>query len=165
MNIIPQTQRPLSIVTQPLKKVPNELIYNYKNKNIYTMYDLKTQKVVGTMFSKPLELNTSNFYQDTKIPYNSYHICELEIFEKLKGFGKKFINFAKRQSFRENCEGRVTLVAYNENKAPHIFYRKQGFTTNDEKVNSTLDEAIKNYESIKYLNSVEMYLPTNKIKK
>lgn len=67
--------------------------------------------------------------------------------ERHKGLGSSMIEFAKNYSKKKGCNGYLVLRAdssIDKHQVPHIFYRKQGFTTLDKKTDNKLDMFIKN---------------------
>ena len=80
------------------------------------------------------------------------------------GDGTSLINFAKNFSKKNGCNGYLVLDAdpsFTPNRVPHIFYRKQGFTTLNEKIDKKMDEFIKENKTATYMDflSMLMYYP------
>lgn len=64
-----------------------------------------------------------------------------------QGLGTAMINFAKNYSKQNGCNGYLILRAdasLSPDRVPQIFYRKQGFSTFDDKTDTKMDEFIKN---------------------
>lgn len=98
-----------------------------------------------------------------KPKYNVLYLKGLHIEkdERNKGWGKYFIDFLKNESFNKKCEGRITLVAYDSDKSPYLFCRKQGFESKIDYMNKRMDKFIKNNWKIGYWDALHMYLPIN----
>ena len=63
---------------------------------------------------------------------NILMITKIESFEKNQGIGKGMIDFAKNYSKQNGFNGEIVLFAdcsFTPKRVPHLFYRKQGFTT------------------------------------
>lgn len=63
---------------------------------------------------------------------NILMISMIESYKKNQGIGKGMINFAKHFSKQNGCNGEIVLFAdcsLTPKRVPHLFYRKQGFTT------------------------------------
>lgn len=63
---------------------------------------------------------------------NILMISMIESYKKNQGIGKGMINFAKNFSKQNGCNGEIVLFAdctCTPKRVPHLFYRKQGFTT------------------------------------
>ena len=138
----------ISSLTPRLKQFPKGLIYKVPNRSSYRLVDSKTGNLVGKMQAFPVDGYIYSYYnlnRDEKI-FRIYSL-DIEENEQNKGWGKYFIDFAKKESYRQGCEGRCNLVAYNPWKSPHIFYKKQGFITPEKGFNKTLDEYIEKKES------------------
>ena len=63
--------------------------------------------------------------------------------DKGKGYGTKLLNYAKNYSKQLGCNGYICLKAdstLSYYKAPHQFYRKNGFTTLDKVIDKKLDK-------------------------
>ena len=112
------------------------------------MVDLSIGRYIGKIKITPTELKKSKFYQNDK-PIKSLYINDLWIvpFFRKKNAGSDFIKFAKHLSKKNGCEGRIYTLAYNYDnpgKAPHKFWRKQGFASASQKENQILDFIIEN---------------------
>jgi GNAT superfamily N-acetyltransferase len=137
-----------------IQPLPRTLILASKTyeQDFYKMLTTKDPRVVGIMYAFPNEIDKRNFY----------HVGLLYIKEQRQGFGTEFIDFAKNRSKQLGCEGRVFLQAESEvmgaQKPPHIFYRKQGFTTNDKKYLKVIDEFIKENKEMENKDSKSIYM-------
>lgn len=117
--------------------LPRTLIYNPPNTEIFRMIRTKNPKQVGYMSAYPAKKNGKDYLL----------IGLLMIFDKRKRYGTEFINFAKNYSKRNNFGGRIILQAdatvADPHNAPHVFYRKQGFTSDDKKAIKNIDKHIR----------------------
>lgn len=117
--------------------LPRTLIYNPPNTEIFRMIRTKNPKQVGHM----------SLYSGKKDDKDYFFIGLLLIFNKREGYGTEFINFAKNYSKQNNCNGRLILKAdatvADPHNAPHVFYRKQGFTSDDKKAIKNIDKHIR----------------------
>lgn len=134
-------------------KIPDVLIYNPRGTNLYSMVNTKENKVIGRMIAYP----TIN---------HDLYISELTILRnKREGFGTKFLDFAKLLRDELGCEGKVVLDAsttpYDPHNPPHIFYRKNGFTSDDKKMLKKIDKYIKKGKQLDYKTTpaIRMYYP------
>ena len=87
---------------------------------------------------------------------NALYIDSLYIDKRRKGFGSKFLDYAKILSKKE-YNGTVFLNANSLflgefSTEPHILYRKNGFTTDDKKILNKIDEAIKTRRSLTFFD-------------
>lgn len=149
------------------ENVPLQYPYSEQSRFItaYTLIDLKNKQEVGYMYTQ-----TKYGYENDEIypelrKCNSLYIDMLQINENYKrqGHGSRFINLARMESKKQNCNGRVHLIAIssiNPSSPSHIFYRKNGFTTVYSEFNNLIDEfaKIKNRNGL-FLESKLMYLP------
>lgn len=145
------------LLTKPIKTMPEVLIYKQNNVYRYTMLDVKNSKIAGRMYA--------HFIQNLKTKECSLFINTLNIYQKRQGFGSKFLDFAKQVSKQFGCEGRVRLIAstteYDPLNPPHIFYRKNGFSTDNKKLLKKIDKYIKNNKQLPHLSTPPetMYYP------
>lgn len=168
------------MLIRPIRKIPDVLIYKvpqapkiigyiYRksgNPELYRMIDTRTGHYVGEMLGD-MVVHDKNIHQEfypIKTPYQSYYIAELNIEERGKGYGSKFVEFAKNLSKQSGGSGRVHLLAsrlYDREHPPHIFYRKLGFTSNDKFMNNYIDDCINLNIPIEpeIANNLNMYLP------
>lgn len=168
------------LFTKPFKKMPRELIFEHdimiyaddvleRNPRAgvlgigYRMADTRTGKYVGEMKAVPGVCNWKTFYPITD-PYATFYIHNLQTTIQRQGYGKKFIELAKSESKLYGCKGRISLVAcriFDPQNPPHIFYRKMGFTSQNEKMNKYLDHCIKHNKKMHWTmaDNLDMYLP------
>ncbi len=159
-----KTLSPL-LISKP-KPLPKGLIYNPPHTDFYHLISLKSKKIVGEMLAFPKE-NDRFLYTDKKPDDLVFQIQSLKIIpeEQHNGWGKFLMDFAKRESFKQNCEGRLALVAYNYERSPHAFYKKQGLVTKDSKTNHILDEYVENHWIPFHWDAMPMFLPEENIGK
>ena len=151
-----------TLLTPKVNRIPRGLIYRVPTEDIYNLVETKTGRFIGKMCAFVVD-NKNNIY-DVSVDAKTYRVYSLEIeeSEQNKGWGTYFMDFAKRQSYREGCEGRLYLVAYNSISVPQIFYKKQGLLAVDKSVDKKLDNCIKNHICPMWHAACEMYLPLNK---
>ena len=149
------------LFTKP-RPLPKGLIFNPSDSDLYRLIETKTGKLIGEMNAFALRDRFCQYY-DLKDNKSMMYISSFKIepLEQNKGWGKYFIDFIKKESYRHNCNGRIYLIAHNEEKPPHAFYRKQGFATVDEDINRELDECIEYGIRPSGWRAMEMYLPEN----
>ena len=122
---------------KPNKKIPEELIFSPFKKGWYNMASTKTGAWLGCMQT------SDGFFKDKK----ALSIDGLFIEKYRQGHGTKFLNFAKNLS-KKDYDGNIFLEASSMflgswSPEPHVFYRKNGFTTDDKTSLSIIDWAIK----------------------
>lgn len=142
-----------------INKLPRVLIYKKPKSSLYTMMTTDKPRIVGSMWAQPRKIDGKKFFE----------IILLVIDERRKGFGTEFIDFAKNISKQSDCEGRVFLTSdiniFESKIPPHIFYRKQGFTTNDKQYLKKIDQFIKEGKEMTYKDNKCIYMyydPTEK---
>ncbi len=132
----------------PIKQnsIPENLIYNSffysqgKKLRTSTMFDTKTGKRCALMCHIPAFVKAGDEIR------KSLYITYIVSFIKNKGYGTKMLNFAKKISAQNDCNGYFHLEANGSlmpMKIPHIFYRKYGMNTGDKKIDKKLDKFIK----------------------
>lgn len=146
--------------TKPLNKIPKGLIYKSPNSKVYYLTNTKTGECVGQMCAFAKDCTKSSFY-DVEPNGTTFHIYSFEIYEehKRKGWGTYFANFAKNESFNQGCKGRTSLVAFNPDKSPHVFWWKQGFITKEPETNRLLKHYNEKHISPSYMFAKDMFLP------
>ena len=149
-----------SILMSKPHPLPKGLIYYSKENGEYRLIDMTAKKFVGKMFAADIDTEYDDFYK-LNPGQKIFHIFTLEIDElhKNKGWGSYLVDFAKKESYKRNCEGRLSLISYNYDNPPHAFYKKQGLVTTDEKVNKELDDCIKYGVRSCTREALSMYLP------
>ena len=121
---------------QPL---PRTLIYNPEGTSIFRMYKTKNgpKRPVAIMHTDKLEKDGKDFF----------YLSFLLAVDKHQGYGTDFLNFSKEYSKKIGCEGRVLVDAastvYDLDTPPHIFYRKNGFTSHEKDRIMKIDRYIK----------------------
>lgn len=118
----------------PIKpiKITDRILYNKDGQ--YNMISLSKNKLLGYIALSPKK--------------DTLYISKLKSYypenKKLK-VGTSLINFAKKMSKKMGFDGKLNVIAYKTDywgKDPHKFYRKQGFTTNNPKMDEMLDFCI-----------------------
>ena len=141
--------------------LPKGLIYHVPDSTLYNLFETKKGSSVGYVLASVTrdvdkmygnKTDTKVFYVDTLVVYNS---------KQGKGWGKYLIDFIKNESIAQGCGGRVSLYACNWDKPPHIFYRKQGFASKVEQINSRMDFYMKKDIIPYHWGGLDMYLPIN----
>ena len=143
------------------KPLPKGIIYQFKADNHYTLADLKTGNFVGEMSLMKRPCDNLPFY-NAPAGAPTLHVYSLRTYEQGKGWGDYLIDFAKGESYRQNCEGRCSLVAHHSGIAPHTFYKKKGFITLDESYNNYLDKCNKQGRRLFYEPAKDMFIPIAK---
>ncbi len=161
---------------KPVKEIPQVLIYTTRAiatdlttgksriVNVHKMADTKTGHYVGEMVTQARKKVDCTYIYPNKITCDALEIVRLIMEERRMGYGSKFIEFAKHESQQKGCNGRVFALAsrlYDRQHPSHIFYRKQGFTSVDKKLNKIMDECIANGQNldIEHADNLLMYLP------
>lgn len=164
---------------KPLKELPRRIVYKIPEQirvqnnlncqttyvNVYNMFDTQTKEIVGSMTAAPVVYRNPDVeLYPIPIPYRSFYISKINIDEKRRGHGSAFIKIARAESKRENCQGRVHLLAsriFSPNNPPHLFYRKKKFVSESPYLNSVMDFyiSIKEPLPIEYADNIAMYLP------
>lgn len=120
-----------------LNRIQGIIFYNPPKTNYYRMFDLRKSAYIGEM---------------SVIKRNDLYIESLDIKPnyRRKGFGRKFLDFAvdlsKKMGLNGNLRVMAGLTESDLKNAPHIFYRKYGFTTDNKKVLNKIDEFIKQHK-------------------
>ena len=159
-----------------IKNLPEELIYTFRTNatnltnwksygvNVHRMFDPKNGVYLGEMITRTVKNADCTYIYPEKTTCNALEIIELKLNKCRMGYGSKFIELAKIESRKTNCNGRIFLCAsrlYDREHPSHIFYRKKGFTSVDKKLNKIMDDCIaqgKNLD-IEYADNLLMYLP------
>ena len=143
-----------------IKSLPKGLIYKVPKNDIYHLIETKTGNLVGKMYAFPVKNGIKGVY-DLSQDSNVFRVYSLKVpYEHCRqGWGSYFMQFAKTESYRRNCEGRLYLVSYNSECSPHIFYKKLGLKAVKKSMDVRLDEYIKKGYSPAWLPAEEMYLP------
>ena len=167
------------IASKPLKAIPKRLCYYTVKNNLppnpvhdfmvltYNMADTKTGELLGEMIVSPMIFDgrvNKKIYPEEKGFFKSLQIFRIMSFERGVGVGSDFIKVAKSESKRFGCDGRVNVISspvYDRKNPPHVFYKKNGFTSVSEIINNKLNECIiqKKKASFKNITGIHMYLP------
>lgn len=129
----------------------------------YRMADLRTGQYVGEMYGRvTTETMFSGYYPMTSA-YDSFKIEKLYIENKRHGYGTQFLKFAENESRALGCEGRVHLLAsrlYSPNHPPHLFYRKNNFSSQNTEKMKYFDACIRAHKQIDIdtADNLEMFL-------
>lgn len=133
---------------QPITKPPKELIYMRRIYNVmkppqkeYVLFDTQTGKLKGLMCCHKSKYRLREDYDGPTLCLDF-----IETYDREKGYGKSLINFAKNLSKQIGCNGFVCLKAVSDftpERIPHLFYRKQGFTTLNKQIDKKMDKFIK----------------------
>ena len=163
----------------PLKKIPTRIVYaardvNVKNRLIqdtsityYRMVDTKTGKYLGEMGASPMDYDpriNTKIYPGLKNIFKSFYVHFMYVYEKHQKVGSELLKIAHKESKHMGCEGRVNLLAsscYDLKNPPHLFYKKNGFTSVNQELNDYFDKCISDGVQIdkKYRRNLNMYLP------
>ena len=148
-----------SYLTKKINFLPKGLFYQ-NNINYYTLADARTGEFIGRMKASATTYDPNNLYKKKNNDL-IFHIFSFEITQEKqdKHWGTYLMNFAKGESYRQNCEGRISLVAYNKDSSPHPFYWKQGFKSKNEETNEFLKRLTEGEKTPYFLDATAMYLP------
>ena len=82
------------------KCLPKQLIYKipYEGTNVYNMASTQSGEYVGKMWGNMVQEPMASQFYPSMAPYDSFLIRVLLIKNRGKGYGTKFINFAKAES-------------------------------------------------------------------
>lgn len=126
----------------------------------FTIINTKSQKAVGSMICIP-----SKVYRKDLGEVNSLYIAYLSAIKNMgQGIGSALFNLAKIYSKQIGCDGNIHLDSSGcilPNKAPHIFYRKLGMSSNSLKIDQRIDKYIRNgkFMSKEEIPVLRMYYP------
>ena len=149
-----------ALIAPRIKPLPKGLIYRVPKSDIYHLIETRTGELVGKMVAFPITNGLKQIYdvpQESKV-FRVYSL-KIDPLRRNEKWGSYFMQFAKNESNRQECDGRLYLVAYNSEYAPHVFYKKQGLKAVDKRMDQKLNEFIKKNENPIWLPSSEMYLP------
>ncbi len=149
-----------SILTPRITSLPKGLIYKFAEDDVYRLIETKTGNLIGEMIATPEKYEYQKIYR--MLPSEKIfriHLFEIKGFYRRMKWGCYFFNFAKNESYKQGCEGRLSLNAYNPTSPPQIFYKKQGLVAVDKKVDKSLDLYLKNGYGVIDTSPCEMFLP------
>lgn len=148
-----------SYLTKKMDFLPKGLFYQ-KNSGHYTLADTHTGEFIGRMKANATTYDPNNLYKK-RVNDLIFHIFSFEITPEKQGkyWGTYLMNFAKGECYRQNCDGRMSLVAYNRDASPHLFYWKQGFKSKNKKTNEILKRLTEGDKTPYFLDATAMYLP------
>lgn len=153
--------------TLPIKELPKELIYKRRVNTVmkptqveYVFFSTTGDKNWGEVVLH--KKNSSALLKDFIGP--SLVVDFIKVNQKGKSLGKTILDFCKNYSKSIGCNGRIVLLAdpdYTPEKIPHLFYRKQGFTTHNKKLDRKMDKFIKNGQNatVEDFCTLLMYYP------
>ena len=134
---------------RPKIKTPDVLFYKLNTSNI-----INRDQTNFIAFTTTKPTNYGRFITSTmntlfRPDYNGKALTLdlIKVHDKYQGLGKKIIDFVKNYSKQNGCNGYIVTTSYcgfTPNKIPHLFYRKQGFSTLDKAYDKELDKFIKN---------------------
>ncbi len=132
--------------------------------NIYKMIDTQKGIDAGQMIARPVRNVINRSVYPDEINFDAFKIEKLKVTEPRQGYGKELIKYAKLESKKYNCQGRVFLSAttkYDHKNPSHIFYRKMGFETASSRINKAFDRCISENKKPKWYhtNDMFMYIP------
>lgn len=137
-----------TILTKPIKQIPEVLFYKKPYKSVmnppqteFLAFTTTGDKNWGTLVVHKTKMQFRDDYHGDTLA-----IDFIKTDKKRNGLGSAMIKFAKNYSKQIGCNGYIVLRATNildTKNAPHIFYRKQGFTSLNKKFDKNLDLFIK----------------------
>lgn len=148
------------------KTLPEKMFYNRyfflsekTNMLDFVLFKPNSKKVAGEIYLRKSDKNFRPDYSGSSII-----VDYIAAYRYNKGNGTSLMNFAKKYSKDNGCNGYLVLSAdpaFMPNKVPHTFYRKQGFTTLDESTDKKLDNFIKHNKNARHTDflSMLMYYP------
>lgn len=167
--------RILNIRKSPIiKNIPDKLIYKLRehrhiNPPISEYVMFSTQK--GNNSFGRILLGVMKNYGQWRDDYKDGPILLVHFIESIprgQGFGEALIDFAKNYSKQKGCNGYIMLKATSiyEN-TPHLFYRKQNFSTLEPEIDKKMDKFINAKKEATGLDfrDMLMYYPPMKEKK
>lgn len=136
------------LTPKPSAKLPEVLFYKRPIKSVmsppqeeFVAFSTKGDKNWGEIVLHKSKLQHRKDYEGDTLA-----IDFISSNDRQKGLGSAMIDFAKNLSKKNGCNGYLVLRAdssIDKHHVPHIFYRKQGFTTLDNKLDRKLDSFIK----------------------
>ena len=150
------------------KNIPDNLFYHVKSGrngqyDLFNMFSLKTGKKNGFLVLQKGRHTVDNYYSG-----NTTFINFIASFPTGNGYGQIMLDFAKNFAKRNGSNGHLALKAdpsFLPQKIPHLFYRKNGFTTLDKKLDKKMDSFLKKGKIATYKDfpCLVMYYPDPKI--
>lgn len=150
-----------------LSKTPSELIYEFPNiaskkrssQRLFSMVSLENCERAGFLVCHKSNLNLRDDYNG-----NSHAIDFICTPKNNHRYGTRLLNFAKNLSKQIGCNGYVFLksdISFTPNRIPHLFYRKNGFSTLNQKTDEKLDAFIKTGKNatLRDFSSMNMFFP------
>ncbi len=135
-------------------ELPEYLIFHskrnnkeYKNYDFYNIFDIKNNgSHVGELVTQieDIPLALAGFYPEGDLK-PSLKIVKLVLFKRSQGLGSKLIQFALKRSREQGLNGRVHVLSsdmYDSERPPHIFYRKNKFSSRSKNLLKIIDNCI-----------------------
>ena len=148
------------------KKIPEVLFYHKRTGpkgakfpyDLYNMLSTKKGTKNGFMVLQATETPVENYCSGRSLRINFIISAP-----QYNGYGQKMIDLVKNIS-KKGYNGHIQLKAdgsYTPNKIPHLFYRKNGFSTLDKKLDAKMDMFLKwgKDATTKDFPDVMMYYP------
>ena len=113
----------------------------HPEQHIFDFYSNTEKNKIGILVCHKSELNIRPNYND-----NVLAVDYIEVTNKNQGVGTKILKFAEEYSKQIGCKGFMALKAdgsYTPERIPHVFYRKFGFSTLENKTDKKLDKFVK----------------------
>ncbi len=120
-----------------ISHVPTEEEGGYR---VYSAFSTSDKRTMGYMKCKP-----STIIKGDEV-VKSLYISDLFSLSSGEGIGTSLLDFARRISGENGCDGNIHLVAsgcYAPDRVPHLFYRKYGMNTGEKKFDNKIDHFIK----------------------
>lgn len=135
------------------KQIPDKLFYHAKSGpegqyDLFNLMSLKSGKKTGFLVLQKGKTFIENCYSG-----NILFVNYIASFPTGQGYGQTMIDFAKKFSQRNGCNGHLMLkadVSLLPQKIPHLFYRKNNFTTLNKKIDKKMDSFIKKGKTATY---------------
>ena len=156
-----------------VKKLPDKIIYLRGENNVmhppiweYVIFSPKD----SCSYNGMMKCHKSTLpFLDTNFDGPVLAIDYLYTTKRGGGYGKALLNFAKKLSEQTGCSGQIILKSVGRflpMSVPHLFYRKNGFTTLDKKTDKKMDKFIKKNQraSQRDFSDMFMYFPEKKQK-
>ena len=147
-----------------VKKLPDKIIYLREVNNVlrppqceYVIFSPKNSEYGGVLKCHKSTLP----YLDTDYKGSTLAIDFIRTSKRGKGYGKALLDFAKILSKQTGCEGQMILKAvgtFSPLSVPHLFYRKNGFTTLDKKTDKKMDKFIKKNQRATQKDFSDMFM-------
>jgi len=154
---------PIAPLKHP-REIPETLFYYTKSGpqkqyDIFNMFSTRNGKRLGMLVLQKGKVNIENYYNGDILL-----IDFISSFQPQNGYGETMLNLSKNIAKKNNCNGHIMLKAdtsFLPQKIPHLFYRKNDFTTLDKKLDKKMDTFIKKDKCATYKDfpCLLMYYP------